>query len=253
MQRVLAQRPFEEVVSRGAAREPDAFQLEEVGELRDIDVRPFGVERRHRGHALDAERRHPVVELRVAAVQRRGGVGDLHLLGHPEDRAAKVAEPIRVDAGDRRDEVALQLAADARLPVRQLLLEEVKRTGEIADADDREVVVSEPDPLLDREIDLRLDAVDLLGPLPHVHDARQLRLRAVGLQVDAVEDDRAVDDAEGRRHVRAHRHVALNRDGAVREARLPAILVRRPRDRDVEVARDRAPRRPVVLVRELPA
>ncbi len=224
MTRVLAERPLEQVASRRAPGEADAFQLEEVGELGEIDVRVLRVEGRHRRHPRHAERRHLVAEFRVAAVERRRRVGDLHLLGHPEERAAQVSEAIGVDAGQRADEVALQLATRARPAVRQLLLEQVERAGEIGGAGDRERVVREPDALLGRKVDLRLDAIDLLRPIRRVDDARQLRLRAVGLQVDSIEEDLAVDDAEGRRHVGAHRHVVLDGDGAVREACLSAKL-----------------------------
>ncbi len=125
--------------------------------------------------------------------------------------------------------------------------------GEVGRAHDRECVVSEPDALLSREVDLRFDLVRLLRPMPGVDNAGQLALGAVSHEIDAVQQDLPVDDPEGRVHVRTHRHVVLHRDRAVRELRLAAILGRRPRDGDIQVPRNRAPRRPMILIGELPS
>ena len=58
---------------------------------------------------------------------------------------------------------------------------------------------------------------------------------AVGDEVDAIEHDLVVDELEAGRHVRRHRLVLLDHDGAVGEARLAAIVAGL-RHGDVEIA-----------------
>ena len=74
------------------------------------------------------------------------------------------------------------------------------------------------------------------------------RLGAVGEQRHALEMDDAFLDAEDRLHRHAHRHVVLNPDGAAVEVGLAAIAGEFG-DGDVEVARDRAPARAVIVER----
>ena len=107
--RELAERPFEAVVTRGAAGQPQALGLQEVGELREIDV---GVGRvPHRlGGPRPSERPHRIAELRVATVQAGVDVGHLELVRHPQQRSGDVRKSPGVDAGFGALERALQLA-----------------------------------------------------------------------------------------------------------------------------------------------
>ena len=86
--RVKAKRPFKEVASCRAARQPDPVYLEEIRERREIDPVVGSVERGGRPNAQLSERRHPILELHRAAVHSGCRVGHLQAIGVPQDGAA---------------------------------------------------------------------------------------------------------------------------------------------------------------------
>jgi len=79
----LPERPFETVATRGAAVEPQAWRLEEIGQRRQIDIPVRDIPHRTRRHALLSERRQPVVESRGASEQPAGRVGDVQPIRQP--------------------------------------------------------------------------------------------------------------------------------------------------------------------------
>jgi hypothetical protein len=86
----------------------------------------------------------------------------------------------------------------------------------------------------------------------HVHVAGRDRGRAVGVHVDAIEVDPRPVDGELRLEARRHRNELLNADLSPVELR-GAVVARRVANPDVEVRTDDAPRRLVILERELAA
>ena len=100
------------------------------------------------------------------------------------------------------------------------------------------------------KIHRRVHAIRLFGPVRDVGVAGDDRFSPVRCQVDAVEMNDAAVDAEDRFHVGAHRQVILNGHGAAREAGLAAVADDL-RHVHVEIAGDGAPRRAVILEREL--
>ena len=128
----------------------------------------------------------------------------------------------------------------------------MKRAGEVAVAEDIEGLVGEKELAHALELHARLHVVGLLRPVGEIHIAARQGFGAVRIQIDAIQAHmRAVDD-EARLHVGPERHVVLDRHGAVAEYRGTAVLGHMA-DVDVEVGRDDAPRRLVVLVGELPS
>ena len=98
-------------------------------------------------------------------------------------------------------------------------------------------------------MDARLHLVGLFGPVAEIHITRCDRRGAVGLHLDAIEVHARTIDREPRFHVRPHRHVVLDRDGAAGESRRP-VVAPRVRDAQVEVGRDNPPRHLVIVVGE---
>src|SRR6185312_15429107 len=90
-QREFAERPLETVASRCTPGETQALRLEEVAQLREVDVRVRRVPHRLSGARLP-ERAHRIVELRASAVQSGRDVGDLELARYPQQRASDVGE-----------------------------------------------------------------------------------------------------------------------------------------------------------------
>ena len=205
LQRPLPERPFETVAARGAAREPQPLGLEKIRQRREIDVGVLHVPRRPRGRRL-AERRHPIVEARRAAVQLARRVGDLEPVRDPQHRPAQVRKPPIVDARQRADKRALQLAS---------ALEEMKSTGEIADARDAELLAVEKDVLLRWKIDPRAELIELLRPPGEIDVAGHGRSGAVAEEVHPVEVHLAVTQREVRPHVHPERLIRLNLNRAV--------------------------------------
>ena len=159
---VTSQRPRHLVVAAGAPGEAHAARLVEIRQRIEIDVAIVHVEHRARRLIALAERRHQVLEVGLAAVEIGGGARHLHPIAHPHHRSLEIRESIVVDAGQRAREVALQLAA---------ALEHVERAGEVALAEQRELVAREENLALLRELDLRLDLIELLGTVPEIDDA----------------------------------------------------------------------------------
>ena len=90
----------------------------------------------------------------------------------------------------------------------------------------------------------------LLGPVGQIDVAASGSPCAIGFEIHLVEVNARAVDGELCLHVRPHRHVVLDRDGASGERRSP-VIVRQVADGDVEVPADDAPRRRVVFVGEL--
>src|SRR4029450_10385673 len=104
-----------------------------------------------------------------------------------------IAEAIVVDSGATAEEIAVELPA---------ALEQMKRAGEIALAEQGERLFREKDLPHARELHLRANLIEHLRPAPEVHDAGELRDGAVGREVDPIEHDLAPLDPEVRRELR---------------------------------------------------
>ena len=131
---------------------------------------------------------------------------------------------------------------------RSAAFEEMKHAVEAPFTRQGVVVLGEKQLAHPFEIDDRLHLVGLLWPARHIGVARNHRLRAVGRQVHPLEMDDAFVHPEYRLHRRAHWQIVLNLDRAAMKRGIAAIPVGL-RDGDVEVARDGAPGRSVILER----
>ena len=98
------------------------------------------------------------------------------------------------------------------------------------------------------EVDGRLHLVGHLGPVLDVGIAADVRFGPVGEQRHPLEVHHPAIHAEGGLHRHAHRHVVLNPDRAAVKVGFAAIAGELG-DGDVEVGRDRAPARAVIVER----
>src|SRR4051812_932770 len=242
----LPERPYQLVGPADVAGEANALQLEEVGQLRQVNVRVGRVPRDLRRLPGLADGLHDVVVLAAAAVERAGHVGHAEGVVGPQHVAARIGEAPLVHPGEGRDERAFQLAPGAAVGV----LEKAERAGEIALPHDREVHRLEVDVLLDREIDVRAHVVEHLRPFGEVDVAGDVGVGAGALQVDVFERDLALVDPEPRLHVGAELFVILDPDRAVAELRGAAIGVAPLEHADVEIVADDFPRHGVVVIDE---
>ena len=154
-----SRRPVEHVVQRRSAGEPQAGQLLEVGEAREIDVGHRRVEVMGRLR-LRAERLDRVLELRGAAVELRACVPDFEGVLRPPQRAEQRREAIRVHARERARERAGQIAVRVGAG-----LEKLEHAGEVAVAGHLPRLVLEEQLAHARKVDARLHLVALVGPV----------------------------------------------------------------------------------------
>src|SRR5439155_15215219 len=144
-----AERPLEDVVSRGRAGESQPGQPLEVGEARDIDIRVGCSESRRRPH-VRAERLDRVAEPGVAAVELRAGVPHVERALRPSQRSVERRESIFAEAEDVAVEGAGEIAPAA--------LEQRERPVEVAVAGQLPGLALEKNLAHTREADARLDA-----------------------------------------------------------------------------------------------
>src|SRR5262249_10740697 len=177
MLRELTERPLEHVAPGGGAGEPLTGELLEIGELSEIDAVRRGLEARRR---LDvgAERLDRIGESRVTAEELGASVPHLEGGRRPAKRSVQRREAIRVDARQRTGEGAGQIAS---------ALEEMKRAVEVAVAADPPGLILEEELAHAREVNARLHIECLLRPVREIDVADGDALRAVTLQVDAIQ------------------------------------------------------------------
>ena len=208
----------------------------------EIQIRHGGVEMVRRTHA-GAKRLDPVREAGVAPKELRSGVDDVEGGLGPSQRAVQFGEPVLVHAGDIAGERAFEIRSGLR---------KMEGALEVTVAGDGPLLVLEEQLFHAREVHARLHLIGLLRPVRHVHVAGRDRGCAVSVHVDAIEVNARPVDGELRLHARRHRNELLNAHLAATELR-GATVAGRVANLDVEVRADDAPRRLVILERELAA
>src|SRR5262249_13358400 len=208
----------------------------------EIEIRHVGVEMVRRTHP-GAKRFDPVGEAGVAPIELRSGVDDVEGGLGPSQRAVQLREPVLVHAGDIAGERAFEIRSGLR---------EMEGALEVAVAGNGPLLVLEEQLFHAREVHPRLHLIGLLRPMRHVYVAGRDRGRAISVHVDAIEVNARPVDGELRLEARRHRDELLNTHLAAAELRGAAVAWR-VANADVEVRADDAPRRLVILERELPA
>ena len=236
-------RPFEQVPPRGGSGQTQPLRLEKIREASEVEVLVRRVPPRAPARSA-ARLPHPVSKLGRAPKKLRRRLRDVEQVREPGDGSPQVLKSIRVEAGQRAREGPLQLAAT---------LEEMKGAGEVALTGQREAIAGKEQLAHAPELNARLDLVRLFRPASEIDVTGQLRRRAIGREVDAIELHEAAVDLERRPHLRPHRLERLDAHGAAREIGTAAVPVRGAEHRHVQVRRVRAPRRDVILEQKLPA
>ncbi len=240
----MAERPFEQIMSAPSAGQAQPRHLQKVAERGQIHVFPCGVELCIGRLALFPGREDRVRKVRDAAVEVGGGIGDLESIGKPAELAFQIGKLVVELTHLKARDLALE-GAGQRTPA----FEEMEHAVESSFARERVVLFREEELAHALEVDRRLHLVLHLRPLGNIGIAGNHRLRAVAHQEHPLEMDVSAVDAEHGLHRHVHRHVVLDPDRAAVECRLAAIAGKF-RDRDVEIARDGAPWRAVIVERD---
>ncbi len=168
----MAERPFEQIASAPSAGQAQPRHLQEVAERGQIDVFPGGVEPCIGRLTRFPGREYRVLQVRDAAVEVGGGIGDLESIGKPAELAFQIGKSVVELTDLKACDLALE-GAGQRTPA----FEEMEHAVESSFAGEGVVLFREEELAHALEVDRRLHLVFHLRPVGNVGIAGNDRLR----------------------------------------------------------------------------